>query len=84
MEKELLLKTLKHISDAYFDKKDYISAGQINRAIDVLNDYDGVLPQSDVMRMCFSAGWENGYSDCQQMNNTEEETFNKWKEKHFA
>lgn len=40
--------------------------------------------QSDVMRICFSSGYENGYSDCQQMDNTQEQTFNEWKEKHFA
>lgn len=49
MKKDELLQTLKHISDSYFQKKDYISAGMINRAIDVVNDYDGVLPQADVI-----------------------------------
>ena len=48
MEKQELLEALKHISDVYFQKKDYISAGQINRAMDVVNDYDGVLPQENV------------------------------------
>lgn len=48
MEKDELLQTPKHISDSYFQKKDYISAGMINRAMDVVNDYDGVLPQADV------------------------------------
>jgi hypothetical protein len=42
--KEFLLQCLKQISQSYFDKKDYISAGQVNRAIDVVEDYDGVLP----------------------------------------
>ena len=48
MEKQELLEALKHISDVYFQKKDYISAGQINLAMDVVNDYDGVLPQENV------------------------------------
>lgn len=53
MEKYELLQTLKHISDSYFQKKDYISAGQINLAIDVVNDYDGVLPQAnDIKSVC--------------------------------
>ena len=39
MEKEKLLQELKKISDHYFDKKDYISAGQINLAMDVVSDY---------------------------------------------
>jgi hypothetical protein len=42
MGKEELLQTLKHISDLYFQKKDYISAGQINRAMDVIEDCDVV------------------------------------------
>lgn len=51
MNKEGLLKALKHISDVYFKKQDYISYGQINRAIDVVEDFDGLLPQDnkDVM-----------------------------------
>lgn len=48
MEKETLLQALKHISDVYFNKKDYISAGQINRAMDVVEDYDGVIPKSTI------------------------------------
>lgn len=48
MKKNELLKTLKHISDSYFQKKDYISSGQINRAIDVINDYDGELPKTNL------------------------------------
>ena len=39
MDKEILIRDLRYISDTYFDKKDYISAGQINRAIDVIEDY---------------------------------------------
>ena len=42
MEKNELLETLKHISDVYFQKKDYISAGQINKAMDVIEDCDVV------------------------------------------
>lgn len=38
MKKDKLLKALKKISDVYFDKKDYISAGQVNRAMDVVED----------------------------------------------
>ncbi|MBK7362680.1 MAG: hypothetical protein IPJ01_10330 [Micavibrio sp.] len=49
MEKETLLQALKHISDVYLKKKDYISAGQINRAMDVVEDYDGVIPQTNVI-----------------------------------
>lgn len=48
MEKQELLKALKHISDTYLKKKDYISAGQINRAIDVVEDFDGELPKEDI------------------------------------
>lgn len=50
MEKQILLQELKKISDHYFNKKDYISAGQINLAMDVIEDYDGVLPQADVIK----------------------------------
>ena len=39
MEKEILLRELNHISKVYFNKKDYISSGQVNRAIDVVEDY---------------------------------------------
>lgn len=48
MEKEQLIQTLKHISDSFFKKEEYISAGRINQAIDVINDCDVVLPQADV------------------------------------
>ena len=48
MEKEILLQELKKISEHYFEKKDYISAGQINLAMDVVNDYDAVSPQENV------------------------------------
>lgn len=41
MDKSVILKELKNISDVYFKKKDYISSGQINRAMDVIEDYDG-------------------------------------------
>ena len=59
MEKEALLQTLKHISDSYFQKKDYISAGMINRAMDVVNDYDGVLLQANVIKLvCADCGDE--------------------------
>lgn len=40
MKKQHLIQELKKISKAYFDKKDYISAGQINLAIDVIEDYE--------------------------------------------
>lgn len=43
MKKDELLKSMQIIADSYFQKKDFISAGQINRAIDVVNDYDGDL-----------------------------------------
>lgn len=41
MEKSVILKELKKISDVYFKKKDYISSGQINRAMDIVEDYNG-------------------------------------------
>ena len=50
MEKEILIRELNYISKVYFEKKDYISAGQINRAIDVVEDYFAVLPQADVIK----------------------------------
>jgi len=40
MEKSVILKELKNISDVYFNKKDFVSSGQINRAMDVIEDYD--------------------------------------------
>lgn len=43
MEKEILLQELKKISDVFFNKKDYLSAGQINRAIDVIIDNEIAL-----------------------------------------
>lgn len=46
MEKSVILKELKSISDVYFEKKDYISSGQINRAMDVIEDYFGELNYS--------------------------------------
>lgn len=36
--KEKILQVLKHISSIYFNKKDYISAEQINLAMDVIED----------------------------------------------
>jgi hypothetical protein len=36
MDKLVILKELKIISDVYFEKKDYISSGQINRAMDII------------------------------------------------
>lgn len=39
MKKKILIAELKRISKMYFEKKDYISAGQINRALDVVEDY---------------------------------------------
>ncbi len=47
MKKEKLLKALKHISDTYLNNKDYISAGQINRAIDIVEDFDGEIPEEN-------------------------------------
>lgn len=41
MNKSAILKELKNISDVYFNKKDFISSSQINRAMDVIEDYDG-------------------------------------------
>lgn len=49
MSKEKLLQDLKHISDSYFKKHDYISSGQINRAMDVINDFDGELPKENTV-----------------------------------
>lgn len=51
MKKEALLKRLKHISDVYLKKKDFISAGQINRAIDVVEDFDGEIPEQNKEEM---------------------------------
>lgn len=36
MDKETLLKELKRISDNFFTQQDFISAGQINRAMDCI------------------------------------------------
>lgn len=41
-----ILLELKSISDVYFNKKDYISSGQINRAMDVIEDYFGEINYS--------------------------------------
>lgn len=41
-----ILLELKNISNVYFEKKDYISSGQINRAIDVIEDYFGEINYS--------------------------------------
>lgn len=41
MEKSVILEELKKISDVYFEKKDYISSGQINRAMDIIEDFNG-------------------------------------------
>ena len=41
MDKSVILKELKNISDVYFEKKDYISSGQINRAMDIIEDFNG-------------------------------------------
>lgn len=49
MEKEILLRELKYISDAYFNKKDYTNTRQINRAMDIVEDYYAVLPQANVI-----------------------------------
>jgi hypothetical protein len=43
MTKTELIKTLKKISKHYFNEKDYTSSSQINRAIDVVQDYQGSL-----------------------------------------
>lgn len=47
MEKSIILKELKKISDFYLNKKDYISAGQINRAMDVAEDYYSEIGHSE-------------------------------------
>lgn len=47
MEKSTILAALKHISDVYFEKKDYISSSQINRAIDVIEDYNEEFPKTE-------------------------------------
>jgi len=44
MEKNKLLEELKTISDSFFQKKDYINSGIINRAMDVINSFEGELP----------------------------------------
>lgn len=41
-----VLESLKEVSDFYFHKKDYISAGQINRAIDIVGEYLTTLPST--------------------------------------
>ena len=46
MGKSTILEELINISDVYFNKKDYISYGQINRAMDVIEDYFGELNYS--------------------------------------
>lgn len=38
MEKEILITELKFISNHFFQTKDYIRAGQINIAIDAINE----------------------------------------------
>jgi len=43
MKKQTLINELEKISKSFFDKKDYISAGQINRAIDVIEDLPNEL-----------------------------------------
>ena len=48
MEKKILIQELKKISKAYFNKKDYISTGQINLAIDVIEDYDLPEPPKNI------------------------------------
>jgi hypothetical protein len=55
--------------------------------IEMLDDFKAAvknLNMPTVMQECFSAGYETGYSDCQQLDNTEEESFTKWKENHFV
>lgn len=47
MEDLEVLKYLKKISDFYFEKKDYISSGQINRAIDIVEDYQHQKPKDE-------------------------------------
>lgn len=44
MQKQLLIQELKKISKAYFDKKQFINAGTIEQAIDLIEDYD--LPET--------------------------------------
>ena len=39
MTQDEILNELKKISDYYFNKENYISAGQINLAMDVIDDY---------------------------------------------
>jgi hypothetical protein len=38
MEKDILLKELRHIADFLFDEKHYTSAGQVSLAIDTIDD----------------------------------------------
>lgn len=53
----------------------------VNKALEAVKNS---LVKSDVMRTCFADGYEAGYSDCQQMDNTEEEKWNEWKAKHLS
>lgn len=48
MDTATILLELKKISEYYFDKKDYVSAGQINRAMEVAEDYATSIEPGEV------------------------------------
>ena len=48
MKKEILMNELRRISDVYFDNENFICAGIINRAIDVIEDYDEAMSNTNL------------------------------------
>ncbi len=79
-KKPTILKELKKISDVYLNKKDYISYGQINRAIDVVEDYTGESEASEEDEIK-SLLMENFHISNEQFARMAEEIINLRKEK---